>query len=227
MVLAGAVLGCGASTPRRPVGLPPTPGSVTAQNPGGDAANPELAALERLEREPWGLQRDRFNTVLVPLPDARTWKHVTLWGIPTRAAFRFGDEHYGVVGVWYEATTERSDPQSCLERFVASRRKLVEASGFRVVVAPVASGAQAIRSGPVGGPALDASSDSPLWTRAYAGALASLPSWPGSCLIEGFMVAAGKHRELAARVRDRSVAEGATHSIWQSRVMRAPGLGDQ
>src|SRR5262249_39165226 len=98
VVLASSsvMLGCSASAPPRPPSLPPTPATVTVENPGGDASDPEWASLDRLLHEPWGVRRDRHGSLIVPLSDARHWQRVRLWGYPTRAAFRFGDEHYAV-----------------------------------------------------------------------------------------------------------------------------------
>src|SRR5580700_4476837 len=99
--VALASAGCGTATVSRPPEAPPTPASITLENPGGDAADPEKAALERLLGEPWGQKRDRWSTLRVPLADVDNWQRVRLWGQPTRVAFRFGDDHYGLLAVWY------------------------------------------------------------------------------------------------------------------------------
>ena len=119
--LSGVTLGCSASVPPRPVGVAPTPQTVTVQNPGGDASDPELAALDRLAGEPWGIRRDRTNTLLVPLTDAMHWTRVRFRGYPTRAAFRYGDDHYGVIAIWYTPAAGKSDPESWFffDRFFA------------------------------------------------------------------------------------------------------------
>src|SRR4051794_6912321 len=85
----------------RPPDLPPTPKSVTREHPGGDAADPEKAALERLVNESRGSRADRFATMKVPLFDWKNWQRVRLWVSPTRAAFQFGDDHYGFNAIWY------------------------------------------------------------------------------------------------------------------------------
>jgi hypothetical protein len=229
VALSSVALGCSASVPLRPVGLPPTPQTVTVKNPGGDAFDPELAALERLSREPWSNRRDRYNTLIVPLADARHWQSVWLWGYPTRAAFRFGDEHYGVVAVWYKPTTEKNDPESCLARFIADARPTAEAYGTRVVAARLVH-AEQLRGSvvrPMVMQALDADVDGLFSTRSYAAALAAYTSWPGTCLIQGFMVVAGKHKELAARVRDRWMVEAASRLVWHPRLMDAPGFEER
>ncbi len=260
VALSGAGLGCSATAPPpRPVGLPPTPATVTVENPGGDAFDPEQAALERLEaRAVEHPARSHDNTLLLPLADARHWQRVKLWGYPTRVAFRFGDDHYGIVAVWYRPTKGKSDPESCLAEFVDEARPVAEGYGTRVVAshvvhtmqlglmrragrpaaghdagaAPrpppasqVASPESVARSnGPMVVQVVDAEVDGLIDTREYAGAIASYPSWPGTCLLQGFVVVAGKHKELAAKVRDRWVAEGATHFAWHPRLAQAPAL---
>ncbi len=230
VALSSAVLGCSASVPPpRPQWAPPTPRSVTIQNPGGDALDPEWAALDRLAREPWGARRDRTDTLLVPLVDARHWQRVRLWGYPTRAAFRFGDEHYGVVAVWYQPTAGKSDPETCLDSFLAEARPAAELYGTRVLatrrVPMVQRAGASLR--PMVVQIVDAAVDGIFSVREYAGALASYPSWPGTCLIEGFVVVADNHKELAARVRDRWVAEGASHLSWHAGMVDPPEFDDR
>src|SRR5262249_58850618 len=82
--------------------------------------------------ERWGARRDRYNTLVVPRGDARHWQRVRLWGYPTRASFRFGDDHYGVVSIWYRPAEGADDPESCLDRFITEMRPVAEAFGARV-----------------------------------------------------------------------------------------------
>lgn len=244
VVLSSALLGCSASVPPRPVGAPPTPQTVTVQNPGGDAADPEQAALDRLAREPWGVRRDRTNTLLVPLVDAAHWQRVRLWGYPTRAAFRFGDDHHGVVALWFSPTTGPSDPQSCLDRFLAEARPAAEAYGTRILASRpahpppqpsepfrVGLATEALPGAPSSGPmvvqVIDAEVDGIFSSRGYAGALAAYPSFPGTCLIQGFVVVASGHWDLASRIRDRWVAEGAPGLAWHPRVTALPRFDDR
>ncbi len=81
--------------------------------------------------------------------------------------------------------------------------------------------------GPVVVQVVDAEVDGMFSTRGYAGALASYPSWPGTCLIQGFVVAAGEHEGLGARIRDRWVAEAAPRLAWHPRVVEAPRFDDR
>jgi len=231
VAFSGVALGCSApALPPRPPGLPPTPQTVTARNPGGDAADPELAALERLAGEPWGSRRDRLNTVIVPLVDARHWQRVRLWGYPSRVAFRFGDDHHGVLAIWYQPTTEASDPESCLARFVADALPAAEAYGTRILDSHLVHTVQ--RPGRASGPMVVQVVDAEVAgffgaDKEYAGALAAYRSWPGTCLLQGFVVAATKHKALAGRIRDRWVAEGAPTLAWHPRLVEAPAFDDK
>jgi hypothetical protein len=212
-----ALLGCAAPRPPpRPPGLPPTPRTITVENPGGDAADPEQAALERLDAAPWSPRRDRWGTIGIVLADARHWQRVKLWGYPTRAAFRFGDEHYGITAVWYQRTAGPDDPESCLRRFVEEARPAAEAYGVHAAATPP------VRAGTMVVEVIDATVDGVFDKKAYAGALAAYPSWPGTCLVQGFVVVAGQHPDLAARVRDRWVAEGAPRLFRNPALTEAP-----
>lgn len=68
----------------------------------------------------------------------------------------------------------------------------------------------------------EASAESMFSKSDYVGAAAAYPSWPGTCLIAGFVATAGKHRALAEQVRDRWVKEGAPRLGWNRRLIAAP-----
>jgi hypothetical protein len=197
-------------------------------NPGGDAVDPEKAALGRLEREVFGSRRDRTNVLLVRLPDARFWQRVTLWGFPTRTAFRYGDAHYGVVSIWYEPAKGPDDPASCLKRFVDAGRPSAEAFGVRAnEVRTVQTLQQAgINAKPMVVELIDAEVIGGAGPKAYAGALAAYTSWPGTCLLQGFVVTA-THKELAERVRERWVREAAPRLVWNARLKEAPSFDNK
>ena len=218
----GAVAGCATRAPLQPPGLPPTPASITRENPGGDAADPERAALERLDGAAWGIRRDRFDSLLVPLLAAPGWARVKLWGFPTRVAYRFGDEHYGVVAVWYQRAEGPDDPSSCLARFIDTARPLIDGYGVQATQTERVRTVMRGSARPMVIQVVDASVDAFFSTQRYAGALAAYASWPGRCLIQGFVIVATDHGELARRIRDRWVAEGAPGLAWLSGVTEAP-----
>jgi hypothetical protein len=238
LVAVTALAGCAASMPPRaaasapqeaapaeePPQRDPTPGSVTIANPGGDAPDPELAALERLDREPWGHKRDRWATILVPLADTRNWRRVKLWGYPTRTAFRFGDDHYGITAVWYQPSEGPSDPESCLRRFARAAQAQAESLGAQLLDARIVRGMQhtGLYDRPMVVEVFEGSVDALFETRGYMGAIAAYQSFPGTCLLQGFVVVAEKHRDLARRIRDRWVAEGAPTLAWHPRIVEPP-----
>ncbi|APR83692.1 Hypothetical protein A7982_09041 [Minicystis rosea] len=238
LTVLGFVAGCGAAEPppapvtpataaaKPPQQARPTPASVTMANPGGDAADPELAALELLDHQGFSARRDREGTLSVQLAGAKYWRRVRLWGYPTRVAFRFGDEHYGVVAVWYEPAKGPDDPESCLKRFIAQGRPAAEMFGVRATEVRMV---RTLQIGPTGSKpmvidVIDAAVDGLTEPKEFAGALAAYESWPGTCLVQGFIVSAAKHHALAHRIRDRWVAEAAPKLGWTPRVTAAPAF---
>jgi len=220
--LLGAV-GC-ASQPTQPPGMPPSPKSVTRENPGGDAADPEAAALVRLAAEPWGFRRDRFNSLHVPLADWKNWQRVRLWNHPTRAAYRYGDDHYAVIAIWYTPIEGDNDPDACLNKFLAEASPVAEAYGVRVGDVKIVHTEQEVQGEerPMTLRIMDGAVESLFESNDYVGALAAYSSWPGTCLLEGFAVVSTNHRDLAVKVRDRWLAEGARKLNWEKRVTEAP-----
>jgi len=139
IVLLAAVLAIGgcAHAPERPSTLAertPTPGSVTRDNPAGDAEAQVDAALTRLLNEPDAFKRDRFRTLKSRLPDHKTWRRVRFWGHPTRAAWRYGKEGYAVAVLAYFDAEGDDSPRTCLERFAREAQETAES--FDVAIGP-------------------------------------------------------------------------------------------
>lgn len=236
----GLTAGCGAPPPASPgatttaappLSRAPTPRSITIENPGGDAPDPEFAALELLDRGRMEPRRDRYGTLTLTLPVSRYWRAVKLWGHPTRAAFRFGDEHHGVVALWYEPAKGPDDPESCLRRFVDKGRPTAESFGVRGaevrLLRTLSHDPRSSNARPMVIDVIDVTTDGVWDTKEYAAAIASYTSWPGTCLIQGFAVTGGdegKHREIARRIRDRWVREAAPRVSWVPRITEAPGF---
>jgi hypothetical protein len=222
--LAALTVGCGAARPSQPPGVPPTPKSITPANPGGDAFDPELAALQRLVEAPFGARTDEFRTLRVPMPDWKNWARITVFGVPTRAVFRYGDDRIGLGGLLYREAEGASDPASCLNAMVAKATAAARMLGLSIRASPDAKvpyrfqgkpGEMVIRK-------LDGSIDSFFATDDYAGAVASYPTWPGMCLVYGYAVKATNHPELAAQARDRWVTDGARRLRWERKIKEAP-----
>ena len=112
----------------------PSPGTVTGNNPAGDARAKEDAALTRLTYRKAQTKHDRFGTLDVPLPDGYKWRRIWVWGNPMRAAFRYGKKHYAVAVLEYRDTAE-DEPTKCLENYVA--RMKVKAAVFDMELTPI------------------------------------------------------------------------------------------
>jgi len=119
--LISAVTGCAHGKDLKPPGAPPTPASITREEPGGDAEDPHHAALERLATGEWGWRNDRQDVFHFPLSDWPNWRRVRFWGLPTFVAFRYGDEHRAVAALWVRRLREEDpeDLQVCLDRMEA------------------------------------------------------------------------------------------------------------
>ena len=208
---------------------PPTPASVTPKNPGGDAEDPTFAALTRLAAEPWGRQNDREKSLHVPLVDWKNWRGIKIFGHPTRAAYRYGEAYYAAATVLYTPIEGPNDPEACLAKTFDAANPLAEANGVRI------GGRQRIRMTqsvgaevrPMVVELLDGRIDNLLRRDDYLGALAAYQSFPGTCLVHGFAVVATDHPELAAKVRNRWIAEGAGKLTWQHHVKQAPEFKDR
>lgn len=204
---------------------PPTPTSVTKSNSGGDSTDPERAALERLLNEPWGFRRDRWSTLRVPLVDWKNWRRVRIWGHPTRATHRYGDDHRAIDTILYTSVDGPNDLATCLAKFSEYASTTAQAYGVRMSEPQLIKMNQEVEDeGPK--PMLvqlrDGSIDSLLASDDYVGALAVYPSFPGTCLVRGFAVVATNHRDIALKIRDRWVREGAPAMRWEKKVKEAP-----
>ena len=220
LILAALTLGCATTIPKQPPGIPPDPKSITRANPGGDAADPVRSALERLASESWGFKRDKWVTLRVPLADAKNWRRVRLWGYPTRASFRYGDEHYAVATVWYTKIEGSNDAERCLDQFLdhavpVAKKFDVKVGEPRRLMSSQKIGEEVL---PMMLQVMDGSIDSLLISDDYVGAVAAHPSWPGTCLVQGFAVVSSEHKDLAVKIRDRWVQEGAARISWERKA---------
>ncbi|WP_437673781.1 hypothetical protein [Sorangium sp. So ce131] len=222
--LAAGLACTSSSPPARPPGLPPTPASVTRENPGGDAADPERAALERLLSEPWGQMSDHYKTLAVPLADQKKWRRMRIWRHPTRASYRYGKEYYAALTVLYTTTSGPSDPDSCLDEFWAKNAPLADGYGVRIGEAQIIRTTQEIDGEvrPLVFKVVDGSVESVFASDDYVGAIAAYESWPGTCLVSALAVKSSHHADLARRVRDRWIDEGAPRLRWLPRIAEAP-----
>ena len=222
MPAAGPSTGATAAPPAAS-GAPVTPA------PSAPAATPEerdFARLKQLATKPWGTKRDRQGTLHVPLPDAPGWIRVSFWGIPTRVGFRYGADHLVVSATWYQKARGKDDPASCLAAFVEDALPRAERWGIRISESPLPPaprGAHPAKPGVVLRTA-DGMLPSLFSVGEYFGGVASHPTWPGTCLVQGFAVLADTSPELARIIVARWVHGGAQLLDWEPTVKAAPTL---
>lgn len=223
-------LGCCSNNvpPETPEALPdrpPTPASVTKQKPGGDAADPTKAALDRLLQQPFeAKRRDRWGTLRVPLADWKNWRRIRIWGHPTRATFQYGDDYTAMVVLRYSDIEGPNDPEHCLANFMKHASPVADNYGIRLGESKLVSTSQQTRgqAQPILVRLQEGGVDSVIVSDDYVGFMAAYQSWPGTCLVQGFAVVSTDHPELATKVRDRWVTEAIAKLAWDKKVNEAP-----
>jgi hypothetical protein len=199
------------STPRQPPGQPPTPASVTKNEPGGDADDPHRAALERMLAEPWGSRNDRDDQVVAPLPDAPKWRRIRYYGFDHLAGFRYGKTYHAVGAVAVQnvppGTPVRSE--TCLAEFEAWARPQLK--GLDVRFEPFRTKLARWRDQPLVIQSMDGFVSWGISSTEFSAAWAAYPAYKDACLIYAVAFAWRDSKDLARRVRDRYVEEGFTN----------------
>ena len=204
---------------------PPTPASVTMKNPGGDAADPVKAALQRLIDEPVAVKRkDRWGTLRVPLADWKNWRRIRIWGHPTRATFQYGEERIALITIRYSKIEGPNDPERCLADFVRFASPIAQSYGVRLGDFELVHASQTLKGqqSPILVRLQEGGVDSIIASDDYIGFMAAYQSWPGTCLVQSFAALATDHPELATKVRDRWVKEAVGKLVWEKKVKEAP-----
>jgi len=167
---------------------------------------------------------DKFQTLKVRLPDRDNWRRVRILGHPTRATFRYGDDHHAIDAVFYTDAEGADSPRACLEGFLAEVEETAMAYGSDVRIAAVER-----REHHVNGETREwllvrgeGTFRGLFGVEDYVGALAVYTSWPGTCLVQGYVVKSTEHHALAVRVRERWVEEAADRLRWKHRIEEAP-----
>ncbi|MBI4701667.1 MAG: hypothetical protein HY744_11005 [Deltaproteobacteria bacterium] len=227
--VALALAGCGPapppvpSVPSAPV-APSVAASATPAAPTPAPDDPLRAALARLLEQPWGVKTDRFRTLDVRFPDAATWRRVRFFGYPSRAGFRYTDEHWGIAIVDYADAEGDDSPEACLRRFLKHAARVAES--FEVEAGPIRRewGRHRFHGRVHAMPIARIEGRFVTLTNRdrYVGAVAAYRSWPDTCLVQGFAVLATPHADLAEAVVDRWIREGAGGLSWRRGVRRAP-----
>jgi hypothetical protein len=201
-------LGCGAGRDRKPPGVPPSPASVTREEPGGDASNPHKAALDRLLTEPWGWRNDKQDVFHFPLSDWPNWRRVRFWGLPAFVGFRYGDAHRAVTGLWVRRLRP-DDPEQlevCLDRMQAWGKPIASAYQTTFTMGP-RSFASWKSKDDVLVQSVDAEVSALFSHRTYRAVVGVSFAWPRVCVLYGYAFRVEGEEDVAAQVRDRYARE--------------------
>ena len=185
-----------------PAGAPPTPATVTREEPGGDAASPEVAALMRLAEQPFASSADRQATTFVPLADPSQWRRVRFFLFDPFTGFRYGDAHHAVAGVYLiDSPKDSATSGDCLRAFERWASPLVR--GMEIEITDPKVTTVSWRGAPMSVRARDASV---LWgteKKTWAGVYGAYVPWPGTCAVLAYAFSGGDDLALARGVRDR------------------------
>ncbi len=195
--------------PRLPPGLPPTPETITLKEPGGDADNPEVAALERVIAEPWLPRVDRRDSVLVSLPDGNNWKRVKFKLLPSWTGFRYGDKHHALSSLYLRPSPaepgQEPTSEQCLIDFEKWGRGL--ASQFEAKITDADTTKIRWQGKDITVRSREGSATVVFYgTRSYAVTYAAYPVW-GSCMVLGYAFPMKESADAARRARDRFTRE--------------------
>jgi hypothetical protein len=199
--------GCGSAAPRKAPGAPPTPQSVTVAEPGGDAHDPHLSAIERMTVAPWGRRGDKDDQLNVPLPDWEYWKRVRYWGVEHFVGFRYGKDHHALaVGLVQDMPPDTHLTSAvCMRHFETWARPQIK--GYDVKLQPMGVKHSRWREQPLEVHYVDGLVNLGFTTTQFSGAWAAYPAYPNACLIYAIAVPWRDHEQQAKKLRDRFVAE--------------------
>ena len=195
--------------PKQPPGVPPTPKTITREEPGGDAHDPHQAALQRLAEESWGWRNDKKDEFHFPLTDWKNWRRVRFWGVPTFLGFRYGDKHRAIAGMWLKRVRpeDAATPDGCMTRFEQWGMPLADA--FSTKVKDVVEMRQTWKTpDDVVVRTLEADVRTLLSHRRYFGTVGATLPWPDVCAVYGFAFEIDDQEPIARKARDRYALEG-------------------
>lgn len=205
----GLLAGCGSSAPRKPPGVPPTPATVTRAEPGGDAADPVQAALQRLAAEGWGWRNDKRDFVHFPLSDWANWRRVKFWGAPTFVGFRYGDKHHAVAAMWARRLRagDAEDPSACMQYVEEWAQPLLDT--YRATLHTVSESRATWRKpDDVLVREVNAEVAGLLSSRTYYCVAGATVPWPHTCAVYGYAFYVDEDDDAAAsKARARYAAE--------------------
>jgi hypothetical protein len=207
-ISAGALMACSHGAARQPPGKPPTPVSITREEPGGDAFDPHQAALARLAKEPWGWRDDKRGVFHFPLSDWKTWKRVRFWGLPTFVGFRYGDSHHATAALWVRKVRDHDPPtpEACMQRF--EQWAIPIADGYNTRVVRETESRASWNGKDVLVKSMDAEVKSLLSRSTWLAVVGAAVGWPPTaCVVYGYAFKADDAEQQAAAARDRYARE--------------------
>jgi hypothetical protein len=209
-LVALGLLGCSnaAVVPATAPMAPPTPASVSVKEPGGDAQDPQRAALERLLGEPWGGRTDKDEQLLAPMPDWEHWKRTRYWGFDHLVGFRYGKEHRAMIAARVHEMPAGVPVKSetCMREFVDWARPQI--AGFDVKLSPFQVKVARWREQPLVIQSVDGWVSWGIGSADFSAAWAAYPAYKDACVIYGVAVPWRDQPELAKQVRDRWINQG-------------------
>lgn len=209
----------------------PSPGSITKAEPGGDAADPELAALTTLAEGKVSRRWDKPELLAVHLVDSKLWRRVKASSLPSRVMFRYGDETHALAVVMYQPADGPDDPRSCLAKFGRFADDAASTYDITYDVSPVYDREQSIDGAkrPMVIQLVEGRVNAPFFQDDYVGGIAAYQSFPGTCLIQAIAFIATNHRDVARRARDRWVNDAAPLLQWDKEKVgdHAPAFEDR
>lgn len=220
-----ALVACGgsAATPPKPPGAPPTPMTVTRNEPGGDAVDPHEAALQRLLEQPFGHRPDRDQQLEVALPDSGNWKRVRYWGVEHFLGFRYGQDHHAMLVVFVqEVEEERPSSEDCIRRFDAWGRPQIRA--YEVAFEPFRAHHGRFFERPLVGIAVDGSVNIGFSRTQFSAGWAAYSYYPHACMVMAVAIPWRESPKLAQKVRDRFLDEAflLARPLTETRPFRKP-----
>lgn len=208
-LFAASVGACGGAKLTQAPGAPPSPESVTLEEPGGDAFDPHLSALVLQHQASWGFRTDKDQQARFPLPDRRKWRRVRFFLLDHFVGFTYGKKDPHAYSVGFVVPLPRHAPRTsaaCIEAFeLDSMPKIKDLGGE---VSELTTEVQTWQENPL--VVRRASGTVRFMLTQYDAAIAwaGYPAYPDSCLVYAVAVPWNGQQKLAEMVRDKWAKEG-------------------
>ncbi len=186
-----------------------------------------MKAFETLAGSSFGRRSDKWDTLSIRFADWQGWKRVRIFGQPTRATFRYGDDAPALLAVFYEASDGPDDPRACLDKFMHFADEMATTYDIDFKKSPVYEREQSLpdhSKKPMLVVLAEGHVNAAFAQDDYVAALSVYRSFPGTCLVQAFAARSTRHPDLARKARDHWVTEAAPYLTWGAKVTSAPPL---